>query len=152
MKDAILPESDQCMPVKTKSFLLSPALRDRVDAAVQQIQQVPGFEHVRFIILYGSTAESRMTQESDIDLCIYFGGERNEAARFRHAALSRLPGNYDIQIFQQLPLYVRVEVLKGIPVFIRNTRFLYEKANETLRDFEEFRHRLYDYTGQDPIQ
>jgi len=80
------------------------------------------------------------------------GGERNEAARFRHAALSRLPGNYDIQIFQQLPLHVRVEVLKGMPVFIRNTRFLYEKANETLRDFEEFRHRLYDYTGQDPIQ
>ena len=75
-----------------------------------------------------------------------------EAAQFRHAALSRLPGsNYDIQIFGQLPLYVRIEVLKGTPVFIRNPEFLYETANRTLRDFDDFKHRLYDYTGHEAI-
>jgi hypothetical protein len=141
------------MLTTTKSVLLSPDLRDRVDAAVHQMQQLPGFGHVRFIILYGSAAENRMTKESDIDLCIYYEGERMDAARFRHDVLSHLSGTgYDIQVFQHLPLYVRVEVLKGIPVFIRNTRFLYDKATETLRDFEEFRHRLYDYTGQDAIR
>jgi len=152
MENATLPESDHSMPTTAKYALLSPALRDRVDAAVYKMHHIPGFEHVRFVILYGSTAENRMTEESDIDLCIWFEGERNEAARFRHAALSRLMGNYDIQIFQYLPLYVRVEVLKGTPVFIRDTRFLYEKATETLRDFEEFKHRLYDYTGQEAIR
>jgi predicted nucleotidyltransferase len=141
------------MSTKAKSFLLSPGLRDRVDAAVNLMQQLPGFGHVRFIILYGSAAENRMTKESDIDLCIYYDGERMDAARFRHSVLSRLSGTgYDIQIFQHLPLYVRVEVLKGKPVFIRSARFLYDKATETLREFEEFKHRLYDYTGQDAIR
>jgi len=139
--------------MNAKLLLMLPDLRDRVDGAVHQMRQIPGFEHVRFIILYGSAAENRMTKESDIDLCIYYEGERTDAARFRHAVLSRLSGNdYDIQIFQHLPLYVRVEVLKGTPVFVRNTRFFYEIATETLRDFEEFKHRLYDYTGQDAIR
>jgi len=132
---------------------MPPVLSDRVDAALHWMRQVPGFEHVRFIILYGSAAENRTTKESDIDLCVYYEGESADAARFRHAVLSRLSGSdYDIQIFQHLPLYVRVEVLKGTPVFVRNTRFLYDKATETLRDFEEFKHRLYDYTGQDAIR
>ncbi|MDP3565157.1 MAG: nucleotidyltransferase domain-containing protein, partial [Methanoregula sp.] len=76
-----------------------------------------------------------------------------EAAHFRHKILSRLPGtHFDIQIFQQIPLYVRVEALRGTPVFTRNTTFLYEKATETIRDFNDFKHRLYDYTGQAAIR
>lgn len=124
-----------------------------MDSAVRQMQQLSGFEHVQFIILYGSVAEERMNPESDIDLCVYYEGSSGDAAQFRHRALSDLPGNhFDIQIFQQLPLYVRVEVIRGIPVFVRNTRFLYERAIDTLRDFEDFKHRLYDYTGQAMIQ
>jgi hypothetical protein len=141
------------MHTKTKPLLLPSGLGNRVDAAVRLMRQVPGFGQVRFIILYGSGAENRMTTESDIDLCIYYEGERMDAARFRHSVLSRLSGTgYDIQIFQHLPLYVRVEVLRGIPVFVRNSRFLYDKAIETLRDFEDFKHRLYDYTGQELIR
>jgi hypothetical protein len=117
------------------------------------MQQIPGFEHVKFVILYGSAEEQRMTAESDIDLCIYYDGDVTKAAKFRHTILAKLPGiQYDIQIFQQIPLYVRVEVLKGTPVFVRDTRFLYEKATETIRDFDRFKHRLYDYTGQAAIQ
>ena len=64
----------------------------------------------------------------------------------------RLPGlRYDIQVFQLLPLYVRVETLRGIPVFVRNERLLYETATRTIREFEDFKHRLHDYTGKAPI-
>jgi uncharacterized protein len=141
------------MPATAKAVSASPGIGDRVAVAVHILQKTPGFKQVRFIILYGSANEKRMTKESDIDLCIFYDGKKDEAARFRHAVLSRLPGiDYDIQIFQDLPLYVRVEVLKGTPVFVRDTRFLYEKATETLRDFDDFKHRLYDYTGQDAIQ
>ncbi|MDP2796839.1 MAG: nucleotidyltransferase domain-containing protein [Methanoregula sp.] len=117
------------------------------------MQKIPGFEHVQFIILYGSAAEKRMTANSDIDLCMYYDGDREEAARFRHKVLSLLSGKlFDLQIFQQLPLYVRVEALKGIPVYTHDTRFLYDKATETIRDFDNFKHRLYDYTGQVQMQ
>jgi Nucleotidyltransferase domain. len=153
MRETILPEEIRIMPVPATSVIPSSGISERVAVAVRHMQQTRGFEHVRFIILYGSAAENRMTKESDIDLCVYYEGRRTEAARFRHAVLSCLPGvDYDIQIFQDLPLYIRVEVIKGKPVFVRNLRFLYEKATETLRDFEDFKHRLYDYTGQDALR
>lgn len=134
-------------PVSRRSIPDSAAIAKRL------MQKIPGFEHVQFIILYGSAAEERMTASSDIDLCMYYDGDRDEAARFRHNVLSLLSGkHFDIQVFHELPLYIRVEVLKGIPVFTRDTRFLYDKATETLKEFNDFRHRLYDYTGQVPMQ
>lgn len=127
-------------------------IQKAVNDAVQQIHQVPGFEQVRFIIFYGSSEKRQMTPESDIDLCIYYDGERADAGTFRHEVLSRLPGiRYDVKIFLQLPLYIRIEVLKGTPVFVRDLPFLYEIAYRTLREFDDFKHRLYDYTGQAAI-
>ncbi|MDO9035336.1 MAG: nucleotidyltransferase domain-containing protein [Methanoregula sp.] len=129
------------------------SIPDTIADAINQIQKIPGFERVQFIILYGSAQEERMTADSDIDLCMYYDGDREDAGRFRHKVLSLLPGTlFDIQIFEQLPLYVRIEALKGIPVYTRDTRFLYDKATETIRDFDDFKHRLYDYTGQVPMQ
>lgn len=141
------------MPAGKITHRMKPELRKAVDAALRQMRQVPGFKKVRFVLLYGSAAEGRMTTDSDIDLCVYYDGPKKEAAQFRHAVLSRLPHlRYDVQIFQLLPLYVRVEVLRGIPVFIPAMRFLYETATRTLREFGDFKHRLYDYTGQAAIQ
>ena len=56
--------------------------------ALERMRTVQGFEKVRFIILYGSVAEERAKAGSDIDLCIYYDADREEAARFRFAALS----------------------------------------------------------------
>lgn len=135
-----------------RSQLPNPVIQDEIEHVLQRIRQIPEFEHVQFIIFFGSAEEQRMTKESDIDLCVYFDGNIRNAAEFRYKILSMLPGTrYDIKIFQMLPLYIRMEVLKGTPVFVRDSRFLYEKATETIRDFNAFRHRLYDYTGQAAI-
>ena len=139
------------MPARRRPHL-DPELKKAVDAALWQMQQGADFRKVRFVLLHGSAAEGGMTADSDIDLCVYYDGSREDAAQFRHAVLSQLPGlRYDIQVFQLLPLYVRVETLRGIPVFVRNERFLYETATRTIREFEDFKHRLHDYTGQAPI-
>ncbi|MDD3621543.1 MAG: hypothetical protein PHQ81_03975 [Methanofollis sp.] len=55
---------------------------------------------------------------------------------------------YDLQIFQHLPLYVRVEALRGRVVYCPDERFLYDIAVETIRDFNAFKHRFYDYIGE----
>ncbi|MCK4734561.1 MAG: nucleotidyltransferase domain-containing protein [Methanophagales archaeon] len=123
-----------------------------VEKGIEKIKNVEGFGKVKFIILYGSAAEDRMIKCSDIDLCIYYGGSPEEASRFRFKVLSELFDDiYDIQIFQQLPLYVRVEVLKGTMIYCADTRFLYEVAIKTIKDFEEFKHRFYDYIGESAI-
>jgi len=123
-----------------------------VKKEIEKIKNIKEFEKVQFIILYGSAAEERMREGSDIDLCIYYDGTSEEASKFRLNALAELFNDeYDVQIFQQLPLYVRKEVPKGKVVYCKDTRFLYAVARETIRDFEEFKDRFYDYIGEKAI-
>ncbi len=123
------------------------------EKVVEKIKSIEGFEKVEFIILYGSAAEERTRKESDIDLCIYYDGSIDEASRFRFKVLSEFFEDiYDIQIFQQLPLYVRVEVLKGKVIYCRDKKFLYDVAIQTIKEFEEFKHRFYDYIGLQMIK
>ncbi len=120
--------------------------------ALERLRGVEGFEKVRFIILYGSVAEGRARTGSDVDLCIYYDGPAEEAGRFRFAALSELSDDrYDIQIFTHLPLYVRREVLRGRVLYCPDERFLYDVAYQTIRDFDDFKHRLYDYIGKEAM-
>jgi predicted nucleotidyltransferase len=116
---------------------------------IDKMSPVPGFEKVRFIIHYGSTRRATDLPHSDIDLCLYFDGDNQEASHFRHTVLS-LPGaaRFDVQIFRQLPLYVRMEVLKGQVVFAPDMRFVYDTAVSSIREYDDFRHRLDDYTGE----
>lgn len=120
--------------------------------ALKRLKAIEGFTKVRFIILYGSVAAGRARDDSDIDLCIYYDGDREEVARFRLAALSELADDrYDIQIFSHLPLYVRMEVLRGRVLYSTDERFVYDVAYRTIRDFDDFKHRLYDYIGKEAM-
>ncbi|MBA5942645.1 MAG: nucleotidyltransferase domain-containing protein [Methanophagales archaeon] len=125
----------------------------KIEKGIERIKNVEGFEKVNFIILYGSASKGRMNESSDIDLCIYYAGSPRESSQFRFKVLSELFNEiYDIQNFQQLPLYVRVEVLKGKVVYCRDKKFLSEVVIETIKDFEAFKHRFYDYIGEDAIK
>lgn len=74
-----------------------------MDKVLKTIKDVEGFEKVRFIILFGSAAEGRMVEGSDIDLCVYYDGSPEEASRFRLNVLSELFEDVcDVHIFQQL--------------------------------------------------
>ena len=120
--------------------------------ALDRLSTVRGFEKVRFIILFGSAAEGRAKETSDIDLCIGYEGDREEGARFRLAVLSELyDDRYDVQIFENLPLYVRMEVLRGRVVYCPDEHYLYDVAYQTIREFDAFKHRLYDYIGTQVI-
>ena len=90
-----------------------------------------------------------MNKDSDIDLCIYYDDSLEEASRFRFNVLKELFSDlYDVQIYQQLPLYVRVDALKGKMIYNSDTRFLYRVAIETIKDFDDFKQRFYDYIGE----
>ncbi|WAI01824.1 type VII toxin-antitoxin system MntA family adenylyltransferase antitoxin [Methanogenium organophilum] len=116
--------------------------------ALRELRTLAGFENVRFIILFGSVAEGRATETSDIDLCIYYAGTPEEGQQFRFAAQTLLcDDRYDVQIFANLPLYVQKEVLRGRVLYCPDERFLYDIALETIREYDDFRHRLDDYLG-----
>lgn len=131
---------------------LDPAMKKTVTIALDRIRTTPGFERVRFITIYGSARAGTMKAGSDIDLCLSYDGDRDDAARFRHEILSRLPGTtFDIQIFELLPLYVRTEVLRGTVLYAPDPAVVYETATRTIREFDDFKHRLDDYTGEEAM-
>ena len=104
-------------------------------------------KRVKFMILFGSAAEGKLTEESDIDICIYFDGNKKEGEKFRLKLISELPDYFDVKIFNSLSLYVRKEVLKGGSIFIADRKFTYEIFYKTLEEFEDFKKYLYDYVG-----
>ncbi|MDP2845169.1 MAG: nucleotidyltransferase domain-containing protein [Candidatus Methanoperedens sp.] len=125
---------------------------DEIDEVVktnlEKLKNIEGFDKVRFIILYGSAAEGITREESDIDLCIDFDAGDYESSKFRLKVLSELPDFFDVQIFAQLPVYVKKEVLKGRVIFCRDEDYLYEVAISTIKEFDDFKYRYYDFIGE----
>ncbi|MDD1709231.1 MAG: nucleotidyltransferase domain-containing protein [Methanoregulaceae archaeon] len=128
-------------------------MKIQYDTILNRLQRLEGFSHVRFIILFGSVAEGREIPGSDIDLCISYKGTVEEASRFRVAALTELSDTppCDIRIFEQMPLLMRLQVFAGEVLYCPDPDLLYSVAYETIRDYEAFRHRLSDYTGEKAI-
>jgi predicted nucleotidyltransferase len=123
-----------------------------VKTNVEKLKNLDGFEKVRFIILYGSAAEGTARENSDIDLCIDFDAGDYESSKFRLRVLSELPDFFDVQIFAQLPVYVKKEVLKGKVIFCRDEEHLYEVAISTIKEFDDFKYRYYDYIGERALE
>jgi hypothetical protein len=118
---------------------------EEIVGILKTVKSIREFDRVEFVILHGSRAFGKGLETSDLDLCIYYRGTPEEMSRFRLKLLSKLPSYVDVQIFQQLPLYVRKEVLKGKVLFAKDKKFLYEVALKTVKDFEAFKPRFYDY-------
>ena len=125
------------------------SIPEKIDMAVQKIIALGG-PKVRFIILYGSANEGRMKEDSDIDISVYY--DDAGASEFRLKVLSDLFDDiFDIKIFQQLPLPIRMQILKGKVLYEDDTTFIYDKAYETIKEFESFKRGYYDYLGIEPI-
>ena len=93
-------------------------------------------------ILFGSFPQKGF---SDIDVCIvlYPGKYKNLYLSEKRLELMVALEDFDIQIFQQLPMYIRIRVLKGKVIFCRDEKVLYEVAIQTIREFEDYE-KIYD--------
>jgi predicted nucleotidyltransferase len=106
-------------------------------------------EDVLAIFLFGSIVREEQTHLSDMDLCLVMVPKPTpfkpiESSRKRLDYLKDFP--YDIQIFQQLPLYVRRRILKeGQILFVRDEPLLYELAFHTAQAFEDFKSVYLSY-------
>jgi len=98
------------------------------------------------VMLFGSYA--RNEKFSDMDVCVVL-----KQGKFDHLFLSKKRLEYltafpnmDIQIFQQLPLYIKMRVLKeGKTIFCGNEDLLYDLSFSTIRQFEYFKPRYLSY-------
>lgn len=96
-------------------------------------------KNILAVIVFGSFA--RKETYSDIDVCLVLK-QRMEPLKMSKIKIDYMKDfpSFDIQIFQQLPLYIRIRILKeGKILFCGNTGLLYDAAFATIREFEDFR-------------
>jgi len=116
-----------------------------ISGVVEKIIIIGG-DKVRFIILYGSAAKGEMTELSDIDLAVFYEGDKKERFDFRVMILGRVGNEFDIQTFQDLPFYIRKDIVPyGNVIFYKGYRELFNTFIRTIRDFEHFKPRLNMY-------
>lgn len=80
------------------------------------------FNKVLGIVVYGSIAKGEENERSDIDVCIIAPNE-DSSKIFKET----LPLNYDIKIFELMPLYLKMEVIENHKIiYTKNICELYE--------------------------
>jgi len=117
---------------------------------MQKLKKIPGFSNVKFIFLYGSRLTGKANKMSDYDFAVYYDG--NKKKQFDFLIKSNFNEKFDVKIFQDLPLFIRKEVLKGKVIYAKDRGFLYEIVYQTIKDFEYFKRYYYDYIGLERIK
>ncbi|MEW5896106.1 MAG: nucleotidyltransferase domain-containing protein [Nanoarchaeota archaeon] len=111
-------------------------------------KQLNKHQKIKFIFLYGSKAELRDTPLSDIDIAVYYEGNEEERFQFRMKALGELPNKADLQIFQDLPLIVKKEIIGGKVLYYLNYRFLFEQCMKEIKEFNTFEKYYNEYLNE----
>lgn len=124
---------------------MSESLEFGLKGALQKMRGSDEEGKIQFVILYGSAAEGKEGELSDIDLAAGYDGSKGERFDFRVRVLGDLPDKFDVQIFQDLPLYLKMEALKGQVLYYRDFRELHEIAMETIKGYQFFKPNFLDY-------
>ncbi len=116
---------------------------------MEKLKETLDFHRVKFVILYGSRIESRARKDSDYDFAIYYNGNKDQKYQFLlNVSFDR---RFDVKIFQDLPLFIRKDVLRGKIIYAENVDFVYEVAYQTVKDLGRFEKYYYEYIRGRPI-
>jgi uncharacterized protein len=117
---------------------------------LQRIRKEGIFNKINFIFLFGSVSFGTDTPISDIDLCISLPTlRRKERGKARLKLLSKFEERYDIQVFEDLPLYIQKKVFKGDLIYCKNEEAVINIAIQKIYEFEEFEPYYNFYVNRD---
>jgi len=121
---------------------------------LDKVKGIPSFNELVFIYLFGSSCYGKFTEKSDRDLCFYYQIKDKKRLFSLQLKLSSIfPENYDIQMFQLLPLYIKKEVFKGDLLYTSNKGLVYDIAKKTRDEYEDFKPRYkYILYGKNRIE
>ncbi len=105
---------------------------------LQALKKTGLFKHTEFIILYGSVNTGKQNPLSDIDICISLSLSPSARLKARIKLLSILSEKFDLQIFEDLPLFVQKSVLGGKLLYCKNLSRTAERAITLLKEYEDF--------------
>lgn len=111
------------------------------------VNEIKKDKEVAGILLFGSYNRKK-EYARDVDLCVMFdkGDDKLVMAKKRLNYLSKVPDKFDIQIFQLLPLHVRIKILKeGKVLYSKKMRKIYDTAYKTVKEYNLFEPHYKDY-------
>ena len=123
-------------------------MKNKINDFLKDLRNIEYFPKIEFIILYGSFLDKNYFEDSDIDICIYIKGDKQELAEIRLNLLKKFENKFDLQIYQLLPIYVQVEILKGEILYVKDQSFLYDIAYQTIEEYEDFYPLYSDYINR----
>jgi len=98
------------------------------------------------IAIFGSYA--RNENYRDIDLCLFLKNKRYNKTYLSKRKFQYTLENekYDIQIFQQLPIYIRKRILREAKIlYCKDEDMLYDLYFQTIKEFDDFKPLYEDY-------
>lgn len=120
-------------------------MESEISNVILKIKDI-GRERITFIVLYGSAAKGDSTGLSDIDIAVYYHGNKKKRFDFRIKILGRVSDKFDIQTFQDLPLYIQNEILStGKVIYYKDYKDIFNIFMKTIKEFESFKPRLELY-------
>jgi hypothetical protein len=95
------------------------------------------------ILLFGSVIYDKQTNRSDIDICIVAPKEEAEVLlSFIWEKVNVKAHNYDVRIFSNLPLYIKIQIIKdGLLIYSTNKFDLYEYFYFYRKIWQDQKHR-----------
>jgi hypothetical protein len=95
------------------------------------------------ILLYGSHIYDQQTNRSDIDICIVAPGENPfDLLSYIWEHVNTHVKNYDVRIFSELPLYIKINVIKdGVLIYSPDKYELYEYFYLYRKIWDDQKHR-----------
>ena len=94
------------------------------------------------VALFGSSLKRK---GRDIDICLFLKDKKSNLEMSRkRLSYSKFHDKIDIQIFQQLPVYIRIQILKQHKILLnKDISALYNIAFDTIREFGFYK-KIYD--------
>ena len=112
-------------------------VKKRITALIKEAEQD---KEIVAVGLFGSAARHENSDDSDIDISLFLRDRYYTPIEFSQKKMEYLKlFDFDIKIFQQLPLYIRIRILKEMEIlFCSDENELYEIAFRFIREFSDF--------------
>lgn len=119
------------------------------------IEDIKGYaaqdKDILCVYLFGSSARGEKSAASDVDICLVLNKDDYSPLELSRKKLEyqSMYSQADIQVFQQLPIYIRVRVLKeGKIVLCKDEDSLYNLAFSVITEYSDFEHILREYLDE----
>jgi len=95
-------------------------------------------DEVEGVLLFGSAVKGELSKRSDIDIALVGPGNKRVLLK----VFERLGGQYDVKIFDDLPLYIKMDIIKNHQIIFGDEVELSYYFYRFRRDWKDMEYRI----------